>query len=100
MNVGGRGAAVPLGDRDVVDRQDRHGVVVEDGAGLALRRSGRRWSGRQGDGERLVGLVERVAEDGDGDRLAGRARPALNVSVPAGGGVVAAAPVAVPSAVA
>ena len=80
----GRGdrARVPLGHRHVVDRQRRRRVVVGDRAdGPGRRRSSRCTGLEQVDDERLVGLVEQVAVDRDGDRLASsRRREASSVA--------------------
>ena len=77
-----------LGDRHVVDRQRRRGVVVGDGAD-ALGVGDRGVDGAaQVDEERLVGLVERVADDRHGEVCV--VVPGAKVSVPWRRGVVGA----------
>ena len=71
---GGRGAGVALGHGDVVDRQRRQRVVVGDRAAPWRRRSWR-WRGWTRPTVNVsFGLVEQVAVDRDGDRLAGLRR--------------------------
>src|SRR5262249_50787623 len=70
-----RRAAVALDDGGVGDRDRRQGVVVHDGAGGDGPGQGGAADVPQGQAERLIALVERVAVNrhGDGHRgLAGR----------------------------
>src|SRR5262249_49417276 len=81
------GAAVALGYGHVVDRQGQRRVVVEDGAdGLAAHH--RHVGTGNVDVEGLVGLDDRLAGDGDTDRLADVAGVEVE---PAAGAVVVTA---------
>ena len=82
MNCALVAAGVPLGHGHVVDREGWRVVVVDDRPHPLANRDGGVRRIAEVDQERLVGLVQQVAQDLDGDGL--DRLPGLNVSVVGG----------------